>query len=168
MERYADLHGLSLNPSKTVCWHSRHTIHPEVYFAGHALPVLDEAVHLGHVLTNNLSDVLVKTKDMIRKANSILCSFKNLSPECITFLFRAYCLSFMEVISGICLTSSLETGFNKILHVFGTCLLIPTLGLFTEQLNYRVFTMLFVVLCVCLCVCLSVTIANQNSFLWPP
>ena len=65
-------------------WHSKHKVVPKAHFAGQELPLQDEVVHLVHVLTYDLSDkkdVVAKCKD---KANSLLCSFKNLSPDILT------------------------------------------------------------------------------------
>ena len=93
-----------------------------ILFCGRYLPLLNELLHLGHILTYNLSDdrdILLKCKDMIRKANSLLCSFSNLSPIVLTCLFRSVCLSLYGCalwnISSKCL-KMLEVSFNKILR----------------------------------------------------
>ena len=56
---------------------------------------------------------------MIRKANSLLCSFSNLSPIVLTYLFHSFCLSLYGCalwnISSKCL-KTLEISFNKILR----------------------------------------------------
>ena len=125
-EEYACHHGLSFNPSKTQLiqfrWHSQHKVHTVVQFSGLSLPLLDEVVHLGHILSFDLSDdkdVLAKCKDMVRKANSLFYSFKSLSPHVFTYLFRAFCLSLYGCALWNLSTGSiksLEVSFNKILR----------------------------------------------------
>ena len=48
---------------------------PKLHFAGQELPLQDEVVRLGHVLTYDFldeKDAVAKCKDMIRKDNSLL------------------------------------------------------------------------------------------------
>ena len=63
---------------------------------------MDQVVHLGHILTNDLDDtvdILRAVKDLNRKANSLFCTFKFLDPLIMTFLFRFYCL-LLYAVSG--------------------------------------------------------------------
>ena len=125
-ELYASAHGLQFNPSKTqfiqFCHHSPLRTDPSVIFCGCRLPLLKEVLHLGHILTYNLSDdrdIQSKTRDMIRKVNSLFYCFPNLSPTVMTFLFRSYCLSLYG--SALWNLSSkslkaLEISYNKILR----------------------------------------------------
>ena len=62
---------------------------------------MDQVVHLGHILTNELddtADILRAVKDLNRKANALLCTFKFLDPF-MTFLFKFYCL-LLYAVSG--------------------------------------------------------------------
>ena len=99
-EYFASSHDLLFNPFKPqfiqFYHHSHLRMNLSILFCGRYLPLLNEVLHLGHILTYNLSDdrdILSKCKDMIRKANSLLCSFSNLSPIVLTYLFRSFCLS---------------------------------------------------------------------------
>ena len=125
-EDFAGCHGLSFNPLKTQLiqfrWHSHHRIHPTINFCGQNLHLQEDVVHLGHILTFNLSDekdIKFRCQDMVRKANSILCSFPKLSPQVLTYLYSAFCLS----LYGCALWNvsskhiqALEISFNKILR----------------------------------------------------
>ena len=100
-EEYAVCHGPSFNPLKTQLiqfrWYSHLRVSPTVTLCVHILPLMDEVLHLGHILLHNLSDekdILHKCKDMIRKANALLCSFTDLSPVVLTYLFSIFCLPY--------------------------------------------------------------------------
>ena len=125
-EDFASSHGLLFNPFKTqfiqFYHHSHLRMNSSILFCGRYIPLLNEVLHLGHILTYNLSDdrdILSKCKDMIRKANSLLCSFSNLSPIVLTYLFRSFCLSLYGCalwnISSKYL-KTLEVSFNKLLR----------------------------------------------------
>lgn len=52
--------------------------------------------HLGHILTYNLddkNDILRAAKDMIRKSNHLLYTFKCVDPIVKCFLLKSFCLS---------------------------------------------------------------------------
>ena len=56
----------------------------------------DKVSHLGHILTFNLhdkDDIIRATKDLNRKANYILSSFKCVDPSLKSFLLKSFCLS---------------------------------------------------------------------------
>ena len=93
-EDFADSHGLTFNPSKTqfieFSLYAHLRVNAQLLFCGTQLPLLNEVVHLGHVLTNNLSDdadIKQKCWDMVRKANTLLATFPYLPPNVLTFLF---------------------------------------------------------------------------------
>ena len=73
--------------------HQKHNLlsSPCMLIAGTQLPLLNEVVHLGHVLANNLfdDDIKRKCRDMVRKANTILATFPHLPPNVLTYLFRS-------------------------------------------------------------------------------
>ena len=59
-------------------------------FNGVVLQYSDTVLHLGHLLSFNLDDkddIVRVTKDVIRKANSVLYTFRYLDPFVTTFLF---------------------------------------------------------------------------------
>lgn len=125
-ELFAASHGIQFNPSKTkfiqFFHHSSLKISSDLLFCGQMLPVVSEVVHLGHILTHNLSDdkdIHSKCRDMVRKAMSLFCCFPNLSPIVLTFLFRSFCLSLygsaLWFLSSRSL-SALEIAFNKLLR----------------------------------------------------
>ena len=90
-------------------------------FNGIKLSFMDQVVHLGHVLTDDLddtADILRAVKDLNQKANSLLCTFKFLDPLIMSFLLKFYCLS----LYGCCLWSLntpairiIEIALNKVL-----------------------------------------------------
>ena len=93
-------HKLTFNATKTqlICFYapSVRPITPAIYFNGIKLCFMDQVVHLGYVLTDDLddtADILRAVKDLNRKANSLLCTLKFLDPLKMTFLLKFYCLS---------------------------------------------------------------------------
>ena len=55
---------------------------------------VDSFLHLGHVITSNLSDkedILFRRDRFITKANNVLCYFNKLSCSVTVKLFKAYC-----------------------------------------------------------------------------
>ena len=69
--------------------------------------------HLGHILTFNLhdkDDIIRATKDLNRKANYILSSFKCVDPSLKSFLLKSFCLS----LYGCVLWSLSSPGINII------------------------------------------------------
>ena len=99
---YASSHSLIFNASKTqlirfsrsdsFCMNS--TIH--FSFLGQRLCFSKSVIHLGHILTNDLSDrediASIKT-DLCKKANCLLHIFSSCNPDLKTKLFRSFCLS---------------------------------------------------------------------------
>ena len=85
------------------------------YFNGIKLSFMDQVVHLGHVLTydfDNTADILRAVKDLNRKPNSLLCTFKFLDQLIMTFLLKCYCLSLYE-----CCLWSLNTPAIRIIEI---------------------------------------------------
>ena len=122
-ESFASDHGLSQKTQFIQFSHrSEQRLDCSIVFCGRRLPVVREVIHLGHILTYNLkdnNDVISKCKDMVRKANALLCSFPNISPVVMTYLFRTYCLSLYGSALWILSTRALKTieiSFNKILR----------------------------------------------------
>ena len=97
-------------------------ITPSIYFNDVLLSYSNHVVHLGHLLTDSLSDtkdVMRVVKDLNCKANFMLCTFHAADPFVKTFLLQCYCLS----LYGCCLWSLncpsirlLEIALNKILR----------------------------------------------------
>ena len=98
-EAFAGSHGLYFNASKTQLICFRRTSCPvlsQFCFGGQLLPLTDSVLHLGNTLQFDLSDhsdIRLKTMSFIRKANSVLFSFRCTDPLTKMRLFKAYCLS---------------------------------------------------------------------------
>ena len=78
-------------------------------------------LHLGHLLSfdlNDRDDIIRATKDVNRKANYMIYTFRYLDPFAMTFLFKMYCLSLYGCILWSLSSSSLrrlQVAMNKIL-----------------------------------------------------
>ena len=98
---YAASHGLIFNTDKTqlICFRKSANDLPNasIYFNGVVLQYSDTVLYLGHLLSFNLDDIVRVTKYVIRKANSVLYTFRYLDPFVTTFLFKSYCLSLYGV-----------------------------------------------------------------------
>ena len=125
-ELFAARYGLRFNASKTQLIRFARTksslCSDSFIFCGTPLPFQDSVVHLGHVLSYDLSDtadITSKSCDLIRKANCLLRTFAGVDPVVLTRLLRVYCLSLYG--SALWLTSSkslhvIEVAFNNILR----------------------------------------------------
>ena len=99
-EEFALTHGLKFNAAKTQL--IRFSQHPhsqcdELFlFCGSKLSFTKEVTHLGHILTQDLddsADISRAIRDLISKANHILCTFSFVDPFIICTLIKSYCLS---------------------------------------------------------------------------
>ena len=67
------------------------------YFScGSKLSITKEVTHLGHILTQDLddsADISRAIRDLVRKANYILCTFSFADPFIKCTLIKSYCLS---------------------------------------------------------------------------
>ena len=73
--------------------------HDRISLDGVDLKFSDTVMHLGHLLSYNLDDtpdIIRVTKDLNRKANFVLCTFKSADPFVKCFLIKAYCLSLYD------------------------------------------------------------------------
>ena len=99
-------------------------------------------LHLGHLLSFDLNDrdnIVSATKDVNRKANSMIYTFRYLDPFSMTFLFKMYCLSLYGCILWSLSSSSLrrlQVAINKILRkiwnlprMSHTCVVLSTAGI---------------------------------------
>ena len=109
-------HRLKFNPDKTqlIRFRSQSTFmyHDRISLDGVDLKFSDTVMHLSHLLSYNLDDtldIIRVTKDLNRKANFVLCTFKSADPFVKRFLIKAYCLSLYD-----CTLWSLSC---KLLHV---------------------------------------------------
>ena len=76
---------------------------PSIFFNDVLLIYSEQIVHLGHILSKTLddsADIMRATRDMNRKANSLIYTFQSIDPFIKTFLLKSYCLSFMVAVSG--------------------------------------------------------------------
>ena len=91
-------------------------------FCGDTLQLSKSVVHLGHILSSDLSDdtdIESKKKDLCKKANCMLSVFSSCDPLTKTRLFQSFCLSLYGC--ALWKTSSpqlryLETTFNNIIR----------------------------------------------------
>ena len=102
-EEYAVTHGLKFNPDNTqlIRFRSQSTFmyHDCISLDGVDLKFCNTVMHLGHLLSYNLDDtpdIIRVTKDLNRKANFVLCTFKSADPFVKCFLIKAYCLSLYD------------------------------------------------------------------------
>ena len=102
-EEYAVTHGLKFNPDKTqlIRFRSQSTFmyHDCISLDGVDLKFNNTVMHLGHLLSYNLDDtpdIIRVTKDLNRKANFVLCTFKSADLFVKCFLIKAYCLSLYD------------------------------------------------------------------------
>ena len=97
---FASHHGLVFNAKKTqlICFRTfkSNCILPTISFENVTLKYMDEIKHLGHILNYNLDDgpdIIRALKDLNKKANSVLCTFRSADPVLKTYLIKMYCLS---------------------------------------------------------------------------
>ena len=90
---FAASHGLKFNATKTqlISFSASPRCHysATIYFNGVLLDYVEQVIHLGHILTSNLDgkqDIMSVIKDMNRKANSLLRTFKSADPFVKSFL----------------------------------------------------------------------------------
>ena len=76
-EDLAKLHGLSFNANRTQSDLVKNQVSllVKLMFCGTRLEFSHEVIHLSHILSENLDDSLDISKDLLCKANYILCSF---------------------------------------------------------------------------------------------
>ncbi len=149
-ENFAVSRGLIFNAAKTQPFHfgnqSSHSCSAIIHFSGVLLPFVDTIVHLGHYLSYNLSDsadILLKTRNLVRKANLMLIAFSAADPAVKSHLLQSYCLSLYGCsLWNISCSSprSIEVSFNNIL---GTYHEIATRVFYISLPAYQVCTMFF-------------------------
>lgn len=118
---FARDHKLVFNTAKTqmICFRKqkRSAFPTYIHLNGELLQLSDKVIHLGHTLSYNLSDtedVLRAFRDLNRKANHILFTFKAINPFVKSFLIRSFCLS----LYGCCLWNLSSPD----IHVIEVCL----------------------------------------------
>ena len=93
-----------------------------IHFCNQRLSFSNSVCHLGHALKFNLcddDDVLLKTRDLVKKADHLLVAFVGVGPEVLTRLFHSFCLSlYGSALWSLSCPSirSLEVSFNKFLR----------------------------------------------------
>jgi len=66
------------------------------YVGNNPIEHVDSFEHLGHVITNQLTDnadILMRRSEFVRKSNDVLCFFSKLSSLIKYRLFHLYCMS---------------------------------------------------------------------------
>ena len=98
--KYASDHGLEFNTTKSqlICFRrsSQQEFPVVIHMNDEQLQFSDKVTHLGHTLSYNLcdrDDIVKATKDLNRKANYILSTFKCAYPSIKSFLLKSFCLS---------------------------------------------------------------------------
>ena len=101
--KYASDHGLEFNTTKSQLICFRHSSQQEfpvvIHMNDEQLQFSDKVTHLGHTLSYNLcdrDDIVKATKDLNRKANYILSTFKCAYPSIKSFLLKSFCLSLYD------------------------------------------------------------------------
>lgn len=122
---FAESHSLLFNAKKTQlikfsCCRTDESV--ELTFCGDQLKLNKSVLHLGHILSSDLSDdedIVAKRKDLCRKANCMLSIFSSCDYLTKIKLFQSFCLS----LYGCALWKassrqlrSLEVTFNNILR----------------------------------------------------
>lgn len=67
-----------------------------IYVGNNPIEYVDSFAHLGHVITNQLTDnadILKRRSDFVGQANNVLCFFSKLSSSIKYRLFHSYCMS---------------------------------------------------------------------------
>ena len=94
--KYATDHGLEFNTTNLFLALFAARIPCNYTYEWFPTAFSDKVSHLGHILTFNLhdkDDIIRATKDLNRKANYILSSFKCVDPSLKSFLLKSFCLS---------------------------------------------------------------------------
>ena len=120
---YAKSHGLLFNTEKTqlICFRysKSYTCTDRIFFNDTLLNFTNNVTHLGHLHVKDESDVIRATKDLIRKANYVLCTFRTILPSILCFLIKTYCL-YLYGCELWCLNSkslnTLQVSINKVLR----------------------------------------------------
>ena len=123
-ESFAVSRGLTFNAAKTqlICFGTQpsHSCSAIIRFSNGLLPFCD-VFHLGLHLRYDLSDdadILSKARDLVRKANLMLCTFSAVDPVVKTRLLQSYCLALYDCSLWKLSCSSIrsiEVSFNNIL-----------------------------------------------------
>ena len=93
-----------------------------IEFNGVPLKYSEKVLHLGHLLSFDLSDkdaIVRGTKDVNRKANTMMYTFRYADPFVMTFRFKMYCLPLYGCTLGSLSSPtmrSLQVAINKILR----------------------------------------------------
>jgi hypothetical protein len=102
---YANEYCISFNANKSKCLvvlpRTRRFLSDYIkkctfYVGDNPIEYVDSFAHLGHVISNQLTDnddILKRRSDFVGQANNVLCFFSKLSP-CVKYrLFQSYCMS---------------------------------------------------------------------------
>jgi len=118
---FASSHGLVFNTDnpQLICFKtSFHTLPDDViHFNDVQLSFSDSVVHLGHLLSYDLSDKIIRViKDVNRKANLVLYTFRYVEPFVLIYLIRCTVFLYMDVYYDLSHLLSLQVSINKILR----------------------------------------------------
>jgi hypothetical protein len=104
-DQYANEYSISFNASKSKClvvlpgnrrFLRDHLRNCTFHVGNNPIEYVDSFEHLGHVITNQLTDnadISKRRYDFVGKVNNVLCFFSKLKP-CVKYkLFQSYCMS---------------------------------------------------------------------------
>ena len=104
-DKYANEYCISFNASKSKCLvvlpRKRRFLCDYInnctfYVSNNPIEYVDSFAHLGHVITNQLTDnadILKRRNDFVGQSNNVLCYFSKLSSYIKYRLFHSYCMS---------------------------------------------------------------------------
>ena len=96
-EEYAKTHCIKFNGRKSqlIVFGKHNLRHSNIYVNGENVPFVKEIKYLGHTLTNNVNDPLVKyvKRDFTSKVNAYLANFSGVTADVKGKLFNQYCMS---------------------------------------------------------------------------
>jgi hypothetical protein len=107
-ESYANEFSVAFNANKSKCiiiraqHYSRHdswvnSFTPSFHVGGKLIEFVDNWPHLGHIITNtmsDISDITSRRNSLVGQINNVLCYFSNLETVTKVKLLKAYCSSF--------------------------------------------------------------------------
>ena len=96
-ERYANNFHIRFNGKKSqLLIFGSHSQNITLYVNNELVNVVNEIKYLGHIISNKKNDPMIKSvkDDFVKKVNTFLGNFSNVSSEVKSSLFRQYCTSF--------------------------------------------------------------------------
>ena len=170
-DNYANEYCISFNASKSKClvvlprkrrFLSEYIQNCAFYVGNNPIEFVDSFAHLGHIITNQLTDtadILKRRYDFIGQSNNVLCFFGKLNASVKYRLFQSYCMSLYgcqlwllsnDQINDLCV--SWRKGLRRVwgLPYKSHCYLLPLLSQclpLADEICRR--TLNFIKICIC-------------------